>query len=87
MCEIFIHVRRSEMSNDDCEHLINIFEKLKISEDKKPEVIPTPYPGAFYRKTVDDGKVKIFQRGNTTKVYMYPTFMPKCPQQRSNSNK
>ena len=75
------YLRHSEKSNKDCDHLVNTFEKLKISVDRKPEVIQTPYPGAFYRKTVDDGKIKVFQKGDITKIYMYPTFRPKCPRE------
>jgi hypothetical protein len=77
---IRMHVSHSDMSND-CEHLIATFEKLKISETKRPTVISTPYPGAFYRKTVDDGKIKVFQRGDDTKIWMYPKFHPRCSRQ------
>lgn len=35
------------------------------------EYIDGPWPGAFYRKVFDDDKIKVFNRGNTTKVFRY----------------
>jgi hypothetical protein len=72
-------VSHSDISNDDCIHFINTFEKLKVNN--RPEVIPSPYPGILYRKTLDDGKLKVFQRGDSTRIYMYPNFHPRCPRQ------
>jgi hypothetical protein len=57
------------------EYLINVFDKFHLSE--APKVIATPYPGAFYRKILDDGKIKLFKRFNTTKIYYYPKNKPK----------
>lgn len=43
------------------------------------EHIHSPYPGAFYRKPFDNGKIKIFTRGTSMKLYMYPHFKPRSP--------
>lgn len=75
---------RDSFDMSEFDQLVNTFKKLDISDDA--EYIQRPYPGAFYRKTFDDGKIKVFQRSNTTKVYFYPTFKPKSPKVLSNTN-
>ena len=63
------------MIGKDCDYLVDLFQKLhfdKNDKNNKPEFISTTYPGSFYRKTIDDGKVKVFQRGSSTKIYVYP---------------
>jgi hypothetical protein len=63
------------MIGKDCDYLVDLFQKLhldKNDKNNKPEFIYTTYPGSFYRKTIDDGKVKVFQRGSSTKIYVYP---------------
>jgi hypothetical protein len=52
--------------------LIDVFTELQLRN--KPEIIAAPYPGVFYRKILDDGKIKLFKRFNTTKIYFYPKY-------------
>lgn len=67
------------MSNDDCEYLISTLSKLISSHNiTHPQAIRTPYHGSFYRVIHNDDKMKIYQKGDITKVYMHPTFRPKC---------
>jgi hypothetical protein len=81
---IFIKIKCPNLPNYNSEHLIEIFQKLDIKQ--KPEVIQTTYPGSLYRETYDDSKVKVFQRGNITKIYMKPKFKPKCYYQLKRDN-
>lgn len=65
--------------NTDCEYLLNELDKLNLTSNHlRPVAISIPYPGWFYRKTRDDGRMKVFQRGLETKIYMYPSFRPIC---------
>jgi len=59
------------MSDEEIEKLSNNIKKLSIN---KPEPISKPYPGLFFKKTYDDGKIfKIFTRfDGTSKIYFYP---------------
>jgi len=34
------------------------------------------YPGAFYRNIFDNGQIRIYNRGQTSKIYLYPHFKP-----------
>lgn len=71
----------------DYDKLVNMIEDLetnyKIDMDKA-EYIYTAYPGAFYRKRFDNGKMKVFTRGTSTKAYIYPDFKPRSPKSMNN---
>ncbi len=67
---------RTYENNDFC-HLVDVIGSLNLID--KPIVLEHPYPGPFYWKSYDDGKLKVFQKGGVTKIYMYPHFNPKKP--------
>lgn len=58
--------------------MVEITRKIKVEDPNivNAKYIPSPYPGSFCFKTYDNGKIKVFKRGDKRKIYVYPAFKP-----------
>lgn len=56
----------------DFDLLVSYFKEQNVNSEAI--FIRQAYPGPFYWKSFDNGKIKIFKKGQITKVYVYPTF-------------
>lgn len=73
----------------DYDELVSIFKDLELQNTINLDhttLISRDYPGAFYRKVYDNGKIKVYRRGTVSKVYAYPHFKPRKPSNNNNNN-
>ena len=62
------------------DQLVDMIKDLEINHKinmKDAEYIGRNYPDAFYKKVYDNNKIKVYTKGKTTKVYVYPHFKPR----------